>query len=127
MPKRGPLRVRPCKMWRGINVVSWESKGLSSRRIRLNMIDNFDARGKRCVYGRGDLFPGSGAFHMEIWQDKTGRLLVRFWSRKMEADSESFELTGIIPEIIKKSSPVDEQWIPQILRKEYDKWILSYL
>jgi hypothetical protein len=107
-------------------VVDWESEAVSNRRVRLLNIEHFDARGKHCVYGRRDIFTGRGSFNMTIWKDKTGRLLVRFWSRKIEADWLSYELIGIIlPEFTKTSSLPDDQWIPQVLRKEYDNWILS--
>jgi len=59
---------------------------------------------------------------MTIWKDKNGRLLVRFWSRSMEVDWRPFELIGILPEFLKGTS-LDEKWIPQALRKEYDEWI----
>jgi len=106
-------------------IVHWASEGLSGSRIRLNMIEDFDARGMRCVYGRRDIFPRRGSFNMTIWKDKNGRLLVRFWSRKTETDWRSFEIIGIMQEFTKKSSLSDDKWIPQVLCKEYDKWILS--
>lgn len=66
---------------------------------------------------------------MTIWKDKIGRLLVRFWSHKSEVDWMSYELTGIKPESIPESvnpySLDNDQYIPQVLRKEYDNWIIS--
>lgn len=106
-------------------VVGWESKGVSNRHVRLKYIEHFDARGKQRIYGRGDIFTGRGSFNMDIWKDKTGRLLVRFWSYIRDVDWLSCELAGIMPESIKAYSISDDQWIPPVLRKEYDNWILS--
>ena len=106
-------------------IVHWDSTVSSNGDVGLDPIEHFDARGKTCVYSRGDVFPGRGTFNMTIWKDKAGRLLVRFWSRKIEADWLSYELSGIRPEVIKASSLADDRWIPQVLRKEYDNWVLS--
>ena len=46
------------------------------------------------VFGRGDHFSGRAAFNMDVWLDRRGRLLARFWSRSEEVDNRSLELLG---------------------------------
>lgn len=106
--------------------VAWDKEGPSNRRIRINIIDDFDARGMRCLYGRTDLFPEKCRFNMTIWKDRNGRILVRFWSRSIDVEWRSFEVIGLVPKLIpsrQKGGSFDDGWIPQSLRDEYDQWI----
>jgi hypothetical protein len=94
-------------------------------------IKNFDARGKRSVYGQGDHFGRRLSFHMDVWKARSGALLVRFWSRSAEIKQLSYEVTGMPPNRQPNGArPEDDDypdssWIPQPLRKEYYKWIQS--
>jgi hypothetical protein len=110
-------------------IADWERPGLRGSRINVNQINHFNARGMRMVYGRGDHFGGGRAFHMDVWVTKEGRILARFWSYRSEVDSASFEVEGLSltrsPRVVK--GEMDERWVPQRLRVEYDEWILSEL
>lgn len=66
-------------------IVYWEGKGPSGRSIWIEQIENFDARGKHLVFGRGDHFAAL-TLNMDIWQDRNGRLVARFWSRNSNVD-----------------------------------------
>ena len=109
-------------------IAQWDTSGASERGIRVIYIDYFDARGMRRVYGRGDWFGHGRKFNMDVWLSKEGLLLSRFWARRDEVDWLSFEVIGstqpqLPPGRIKL--PISEDWVPQILREEYDNWILS--
>jgi hypothetical protein len=86
--------------------------------------EGFNARGMSRVYGRGDHLPGVAAYNMDIWKDRAGRLLVRFWSRNADVDWVSYEIVGVrkadLPE-----GMVEEAWIPACVREEYDTWIVT--
>jgi hypothetical protein len=60
-------------------ISAWERSGPRGQGIKVNEIAHFDARGMRPVYGRADHL-GGGAFHMDVWLGRSGRLLARFWS-----------------------------------------------
>jgi hypothetical protein len=107
-------------------MVDWQSDVAPSTPIRIESVDWFSARGMRRVYGRGDIFPSKCSFNMEIWRDRTGRLLARFWSRSREVDDRSLEVIGIPPDAIPDRKPDEvfqDSWIPQGLRTEYEDWI----
>ena len=92
--------------------------------VKVEACGHFDARGLLRVYGRGDQFHRT--FNMDIWLSRDGRLLMRFWSRSLETDERSFEILGMEPAKIpipKANSRLAEAWVPQAVRKEYDKWI----
>jgi len=113
------------KQW----VIQWDSEALISSSIRIEGIDNFDARGKRRVYSRGDHFVRS-SFHMDVWQSRDRRLLVRFWSSNQEADGYSYEIVGLLDSKISDDKPngyFSEHWIPECLRQEYDTWVISWI
>jgi hypothetical protein len=103
-------------------------RGTSVKRIR-----NFDARGMVYVYGQGDHFGDRKSFHMSVWRTSSDRLLVRFWSGRAVLKRISYEVFGLpssrqpqagVPEAGRYS---DSSWIPQLLRKEYHKWIVGEL
>ncbi len=109
-------------------ILYWEGKGPSNPTIQLKLIDHFDARGKHRVYGRGDHFPRL-VLNMDIWRDRNGRLLVRFWSRNREIDWYSYEIMGFMDAIRPEQAikEQDEKWVPECLRDEYENWALSEL
>ena len=94
---------------------------------RVDFIDNFDARGMRRVYGRGDHWLGGRSMNIDVWLTKNGRLVARFWSRSSDVDGMSLEVTGFSPDILlpNKLEGLDERWVPQCLRDEYDRWVIS--
>jgi hypothetical protein len=93
--------------------------------IKVNYIEDFDARGMRRVYGRGDHHSGGRTFNMDVWLTRSGRLLARFWSRSSEVDGVSLEVIGFSPTLSPtiKGAALDARWVPQLLRDEYDHWI----
>ena len=106
-------------------VLSWDSEFPQSA-ATLEEIDHFNARGMRRVYGRGDTFPERRTFNMDIWKDKHDRLVMRFWSRNIDVDWESYEIMGLdacsIPTLVSKSELVDS-WVPKAVRNAYEDWI----
>jgi hypothetical protein len=63
---------------------------------------------------------------MDIWIDRGGRLLARFWSRSSDIDGRSLEIVGIPPTAIpdrRRDDAFLDSWIPQGLRQEYEDWI----
>jgi hypothetical protein len=108
------------------NVAYWEGIARPSRRVTVKYIDHFSARGMHRVYGRGDNFSGNPRLCMDIWRSAAGRLLVRFWSHGTEVDPVSYEIIGIpTDQHPKLGPPYDESWVPQVLRREYERWIIS--
>ena len=108
-------------------LVAWDTEAASNRCIRINMIDDFDARGMHCLYGRTDSFPKKHSFNMTIWKDQKDRLLARFWSRSKYIEWESYEIIGIKTESILRFREKDcytDKWIPKCLRDAYDEWII---
>lgn len=89
------------------------------------MIDYFDARGMKRVYGRGDCLGRHHYFNMDIWATSSGRLLMRFWSRSSDIVGRSFEIFGInvAKSIILPQFKMFEDWLPYIVREAYDTWI----
>lgn len=107
------------------SAVIWESPCTGDSNASVTEIDDFSARGLRRVYGRGDHYPGRPAFNMDIWRDRTGRLLARFWSRSDEVDSESWDILGVRDADSLNGPPFDERWVPDCLRKQYGKWVIA--
>lgn len=107
----------------------WEHKGLRGRGIRVEYITDFDARGMCRVYGRGDHFGRGRTFHMDVWLTRGGRLLARFWARRDEVDALSLEVfnQSHASPPKRKTCAMNESWVPQCLREEYDNWITSEL
>jgi len=81
----------------------------------------------RRIYGRGDHYGGGPTFNMGVWLTRSGRVLARFWSRSSDVDGESFEVFGVslTPPVRNKKCELNEMWVPQCLRDEYDNWIAS--
>jgi hypothetical protein len=104
---------------------AWESPSPRYKGIKIEMIDYFDARGMKRVYGRGDCFGRNRYFHMDIWATSSGRLLMRCWSRCSEIDGRSFEIFGIDIEksIFQPHKKMCDDWIPYIVREAYETWI----
>jgi hypothetical protein len=107
--------------------VIWEEPSRRASEIKVKYIDHFDAPGMRLVYGRGDHYGGGRTFNMDVWRTRSGRLLVRFWSRSVWVDEASLEVIGFSPRLPprRKGAPLDARWVPQCLRDEYDAWIDS--
>lgn len=105
----------------------WDSRGRRGSQIRVQYIEHFTARGMCCMYRRCDQFGRGRTFHLDVWLTRTGRLLARFWARREEVDWYAFEILGMgqTPLPRHRNSDLDEYWVPQCLRKEYDDWILS--
>ena len=103
----------------------WFTRGPTSRRIRWDYAEPFDARGMRRLYGRGDCF-SSWTANMDVWRTKDGPILARFWSRA-DVDPYSFEVFGLkVPALGKGHVLADgERWIPECLRREYEGWVTS--
>jgi hypothetical protein len=109
-------------------MVDWNTEIVPDTRIYIELIDWFSARGMRRVYGRGDVFLGKGTFNMDIWLNRHGRLLARFWSRCNDVDGRSLEIVGLSPTAIpdrKPNAAFEDSWIPQRLREEYEDWIIA--
>ncbi len=107
-------------------MIPWDSEIAPTTPIRIDHIAWFSARGMRRVYGRGDIFLGKCSFNMDIWLDRTGRLLARFWSRSNDVDGRSLEIFGLSSAAIpdrKRDEAFKDSWIPQGLRDEYEDWI----
>ena len=92
--------------------VCWDTSGPTSRGIRVEPTEHFDARGMRHIYGQGDHF-GHLVLNMDVWRGKNGRALARFWSRSQEVDGESYEVFGLdVPDLGCDHVPADgECWV----------------
>ncbi|MCK5838972.1 MAG: hypothetical protein KAG99_03940 [Bacteroidales bacterium] len=93
---------------------------------KVEEIDHFDARGMRLAYGRGDHFGRHYTFNMDLWMPRTGRLLMRCWSRCQDIDGRSFEIKGLDTSEIAdsiKAAGLHDSWVPDVVRKTYDEWI----
>lgn len=78
------------------------------------------------MYGRGDRFGNQATLNMDIWLDRDGNLLARFWTRSLEYDDLSIKIHGINPKSIPardKDSSFSDTWIPKAVRDEYEEWI----
>jgi hypothetical protein len=94
------------------------------RGITVKLTEHFDARGMVRVYGRGNHFPECAGFHMDVWTNREGRLLARFWSYGATVDGMSYEILGITTSRRPKTGPpFDCRWVPQCLRQAYHNWI----
>jgi hypothetical protein len=108
-------------------LIAWDSKGPTGKAIRINMIDDFDARGLHRLYARTDTFPKMHSFNMTIWKDRKDRLLARFWSHGIYSEWESYEIIGIKTELILRYQEKDrytDKWVPECLRDAYDDWVI---
>lgn len=103
----------------------WDSSAPSSK-VQIDEIPHFDARGMRRVYGRGDHFRRRETYNMDIWINRSGRLLMRCWSRCADADDCSFEIKGIAPSEIPEKDEREgflDIWLPEVVRKTYEEWV----
>ena len=101
----------------------WEYPPHADLSATVHLIDHFNARGMRRVYGRCDHL--QRRLNMDIWRTRDSRLLVRFWSRNENVDGESWEVIGVPDAQQLPGPPFDEGWIPNCLREEYAKWVIS--
>ena len=107
------------------STAAWEYEIQADPGITVDYIDDFNARGMKKAYARGDYFGGSQpVFNLDIWKTKDGRILARLWSRGSQVGNESFEVLGCRDKDFPKQ---DERWVPQDLRRHYDNWILSMM
>jgi hypothetical protein len=104
-------------------VVDWENQFTGASCATLHLVEHFDARGMRKVYGRGDHF--HRVFNMGIWRTRAGRLLVRFGSRNGDVDGECWEIIGVPDAQEIAGPPFDDRWIPNCLREAYITWIIA--
>jgi len=110
-------------------IVQWDSKPPPVI-VEVSEIEHFDARGMKRVYGRGDSFGPHRSFHMDIWMDRCGRLLMRFWSRCADIQGHSFQIKGHDPDGIpgkSHSAVLPELWVPLAARRTYGMWIQEEL
>ncbi len=109
------------------DVVCWDEKGPNQPGISLEIIDAFDARGMRRIYGRGDHY-GRRTFNMDIWQARGGGLFARFWSRNYDVEWCSFEIIGFPAKRLTQKHEMcgdNEHCVPECLRREYESWVIS--
>ena len=109
------------------SVVLWDEPAPRAPRVVIDIVDKFDARGMRRVYGRSDRRGFGPTLSLDIWQSKNGRILVRFSSRANDVDELSFEIFGYNPTPTKAPGMIglDERWVPKQLREEFNNWVLS--
>lgn len=60
---------------------------------------------------------------MYIWRDRGNRLLVRFWGRSTEVNDEAWEIIGVPDAHLLTGPPFDQRWVPDCLRKQYERWV----
>ena len=73
----------------------WDGEEPNSPEVYVEVIDYFNARGKRLVYGRGDHF-GEADFNMSIWRGHDQEMLVRFWSIDDDIEWRAFKIIGML-------------------------------
>lgn len=105
----------------------WDSDPPPVKAI-VDMCDDFDARGMRRVYGRGERWGNGPTFNLDIWRNKEGCLFMRCWSRCGDFDNYSFEIKGVnvgsIPER-QSNEAFSDVWIPKQVRRAYEDWVMS--
>jgi hypothetical protein len=104
----------------------WDIAAPRGKALAIRSIDPFDARGMRCIYGRGDGWPRR-SFHMDVWSSKDGRVFARFWSRSKGVPWQSYEVFGLKPVAPDPDSlpKYSERNVPGLLRFQYDQWIVG--
>jgi len=84
----------------------WDGEEPNSPEVYVEVIDyfnargkrlvyGFNARGKRLVYGRGDHF-GEADFNISIWRGHDQEMLVRFWSKDDDIEWRAFKIIGML-------------------------------
>ena len=110
------------KQFRG----NWESEVPTGSSISLEEIDHFDARGKRRVYGRGDMYSRL-TLNVDVWRSGSGQLFVRFWTGAQDYDWCSYEILGLSDSESLTTRDFNDDWIPKCLREAYDDWVTDCL
>lgn len=108
------------------DVMMWDSDDPAESPLTLMECDWFNANGMHRVYGRGDKVGSKARFNMDVWRDRTDRILIRFWSRSDDVDGRSFKLCGISSKRSKSLASdgvLRDDWIPSVLRRAYEEWI----
>ena len=95
--------------------------GREARYLISNTPECFKGMGKPETYG-------AFSCKLDVWLRKDVRIFVRFWSPRKCLDILSFELRGHpIPKAIERGRLLDESWIPEIIRDEYELWVVDCL
>ena len=68
------------------SIIDWESPAPRMPHAQVESIEHFSARGMHWVYGRGCTFGRMANFNLDAWQDRSGDIFVRFWSRNVDVD-----------------------------------------
>jgi len=96
------------------------------KQIKLEYIPWFSARGLKRVYTADHWqFEGKRKYSMDIWSTRDGRLLMRFYNRCTEADNYAYEIKGMMYSDIPADEIGIEEWIPNCVTKEFEKWMTS--
>lgn len=107
-------------------VVLWSTPAIRTPNAVVDYIDHFDARGMSLVYSRIEPQKRGPGLMINLWLTKSGQLLARFSSRSIDVDSVSLEVKGFASSLkILRAEKVDERWVPQKLRDEFNDWVLS--
>lgn len=105
----------------------------ATRRITLEPIDRFHARGMRLLSSLGvRIVSTPGEFSHKIWSTKDGRLLVQFkYTTKSDYD-EAYEIHGMSASDLTTadceagmavSGDDWPRWVPQCVRDAWDEWL----
>jgi len=65
-------------------------------------------------------------FNLDAWQNRSGDIFVRFWSRNEEVDDFAFFVRGVPSSFFdnqERGKSVSDAWLPKRLRDEYEEWI----
>lgn len=115
------------RVFSGLHGLGWRSASPRTK-ADIEEIDHFDARGMRCVYGRGDHFGRPHTYHMDIFLDRQGRLFMRWWARSKYIAWRSFEIKGVDTRKIRPDnlrSEDKDRWVPRAARDSYAEWIME--
>lgn len=106
---------------------SWDSTPPDLKGVDAEEITDFDARGLRKVYGRGDTFYKHSPLNMELWLNKSGNLLMRCWSRSKYAPKRSFIILNFDISTIPDEGKFEDFWIPEGIRTAYEDWVCDVM
>ena len=112
------------RVYEGSDGLGWRSEP-DETTVTVEEVDYFEARGMRCVYGRGDHFGNHESYHMDVFVTRRGRLFMRWWSQMDDVDWHSFEIKGIDVDRMEQQRKrgFKDRWIPQVVRDSYAEWI----